>query len=162
VRANNAIQLHGYNTDYFGFKQSLTSFLGDERPKKALVLGTGGSSNAVAYVLAQMGIEYIKVSRVKSGASYITYNEITDELMQKHLLIINTTPLGMYPNIGVCPKINYEVLMQHHYLYDLVYNPTETTFLRQGKAKGTRTKNGVDMLKLQAQKAWEIWSNALT
>jgi shikimate dehydrogenase len=157
TRANNRIHLKGYNTDYFGFKESLSSFLSDNTPDKALILGTGGSSNAVAYALSQMGIAYTKVSRIKSDASFITYSDVTSDIISQYPLIINTSPLGMSPKVDVCPQIPYTALTTQHYLYDLVYNPNPTLFLKQGKEYGANTFAGEHMLKLQAEKAWEIW-----
>lgn len=159
TRTNNTIDLHGHNTDYFGFKTSLASFLGDNIPNKALILGTGGSSNAVAYALTQIGIAYTKVSRIKRDASFITYTDVTSDVIKQYNLIINTTPLGMYPEVETLPQIPYEALTAQHYLYDLVYNPNPTLFLEKGRQNSAYTFAGTDMLELQAQKAWEIWNS---
>lgn len=150
-------KLHGYNTDYLGFKTSLVSFLGDVNPKKALVLGTGGSAKAVNYTLQQLGIKITNVSRNKSEHA-ISYDELTNKFIAQHQLIINTTPLGMQPNTEAYPAINYNALSSNHFLYDLVYNPLETMFLQKGKTQGAKIKNGLEMLNLQAQFAWEIWN----
>ncbi len=153
---SSTVFLKGYNTDYFGFAASLQSFLGTEKPKKALILGTGGSSNTVAFTLEQLDIEYTKVSR-KKDLSFLTYEELTPEIIEQYLLIINTTPLGMHPDAKSSPELPYEALTQHHYLFDLVYNPLETTFLQKGRIRGATTKNGLEMLDLQARKSFEIW-----
>lgn len=151
----------GYNTDYLGFKLSIENWL---RPPftnyKALVLGTGGASRAVVAALKDLGIGYKYVSRTSNEEGY-SYQQLkaSPEIVSKHLLIINTTPLGTSPNINVAPEIPYEMVTAQHYLYDLVYNPAETLFLKSGSAKGAQTKNGLEMLELQAEKAWEIWNS---
>jgi shikimate dehydrogenase len=156
--SGNNVFLKGYNTDYYGFSSSLQSFLGTENPKKALVLGTGGSSDTVTYTLEQLGIEYTKVSR-KKGDTYLTYENLTPEIVEQHSLIINTTPLGMQPDTESSPELPYEALTPQHYLFDLVYNPLETLFLQKGRIKGAKTKNGLEMLNLQARKSFEIWKD---
>ncbi len=148
----------GYNSDYYGFKLSLEDFLGNTLPKKALVLGTGGASKAVIVALQDMGITYQYVSRTASGFTW-GYEDLTKELIAEHLLIINTTPLGMSPNVDQCPPIPYGAIGQEHRLYDLVYNPSETLFMKKGLEQGASVKNGLDMLILQAEKAWEIWND---
>ena len=148
----------GYNSDYYGFKNSLEDFLDKPFPKKALVLGTGGASKAVIVALQDMGIDYRYVSRKTSGG-ILSYEDLTDELITTHQLIINTTPLGMYPGVDQCPPIPYEAIGSTHYLYDLVYNPQETLFMKKGLVQGAKVKNGLDMLILQAEKAWEIWNS---
>jgi shikimate dehydrogenase len=148
----------GYNSDYFGFKHSLEDFLTGEFPKKALVLGTGGASKAVIVALKDMGIEYCYVSR-KASENSLAYEDVTAELIKEFLLIINTTPLGMSPNVNDCPSLPYEAIGTEHYLYDLVYNPAETLFMKKGLSQGAKVKNGLDMLILQAEKAWEIWNS---
>jgi shikimate dehydrogenase len=160
IRQNGNTLLHGYNTDYFGFKTTLQSFLGDSLPKKALILGTGGTANTVAYTLGQMGIEWVKVSRQSGADALITYDDISEHTLKSYHLIVNTTPLGMYPAIKTFPAIPYEALSAQHFLYDLVYNPVDTFFLQKGREHGAHTHNGLAMLKLQAQKAWEIWKMA--
>ena len=124
---------------------------------KRQVLGTGGSSKAVCYALTQLAINYKLVSA--SGKGDLGYEEITDEIMKSHLLIINTTPLGMHPQIDNCPSIPYQFLNEQHVLYDLVYNPIETLFLQKGKQQNATVKNGLEMLHLQAEKSWEIWND---
>jgi shikimate dehydrogenase len=149
--------LKGFNTDIYGFRESLVPHLKPYH-HKALILGTGGSSLAVKYVLRSLGIEYINVSRTPSLLN-IAYNDITDELLKKSTVIINTTPLGMYPEIEFCPDINYMVLTEKHILYDLIYNPSVTKFLSKGEERGCTTMNGMKMLELQAEKSWRIWNS---
>jgi shikimate dehydrogenase len=151
-------ELTGYNTDVKGFEESLDEKLtaGD---KRALILGTGGSSKAVAWVLHKKGIDFLFVSRKKSGAhNQITYEDLGQEIMRTHGLIINSTPLGMVPKTKDCPPIPYEYIGQGHYLFDLVYNPAKTLFLERGEAAGARIKNGADMLAIQAEASWAIWN----
>jgi shikimate dehydrogenase len=145
----------GYNTDITGFEQSLKPLLKPHH-QQAFVLGTGGSSKAVAYVLDKLGIEYMKISRVRKPDT-LSYDSLMDEMFATHTLIVNTTPLGMYPDITSYPLIPYDVLGPDHLLYDLVYNPPETKFLALGKEHGAATKNGLEMLHLQAEASWEIW-----
>ena len=149
-------KLVGYNTDVIGFEKSLKKKL---RPHhtKALILGTGGSSKAVQFVLNNLGISYIKVSRRKT-AETITYEEIDEALLSTHTLIVNTSPLGMFPNIEECPAIPYQFLTASHYLFDLVYNPPKTTFLALGEKMGAAIENGSEMLVDQAEASWEIWN----
>ncbi|CAL2084740.1 shikimate dehydrogenase [Tenacibaculum sp. 190524A02b] len=149
-------KLKGYNTDAYGFKQSLKPLL-KEYHKKALILGTGGASKAVAFVLDELGIDFLFVSRQAKEVKTITYQEVTEQLMIANLLIINCTPLGTHPNVEDCPDIPYEFITNKHLLYDLIYNPSETTFLKHGKEKGAVIKNGLEMLEQQAEKAWKIW-----
>jgi len=148
----------GYNTDYFGFKNSLKPFL-ENTHERALILGTGGASKAIAYVLKELNINYLFVSRNPKNENEIAYNDVNQYVIKHHQIIINTTPLGTYPNINDFPNIPYELLTANHLLYDLVYNPEETMFLKKGKEKGTITINGLQMLKLQAEKSWEIWNS---
>jgi shikimate dehydrogenase len=153
----------GFNTDYYGFRQSLTEWLerhGEtHRDFKALVLGNGGAAKAVQVALQDLDIEYKMVSRQPDTDS-LRYEELTEEILREYLLIINTTPLGTYPNIEGCPSLPYQWITKKHYLYDLVYNPAETVFLKNGKEKGASTQNGLKMLELQAEKAWEIWTGS--
>ena len=148
-------KLVGYNSDIIGFKQSIEPLL-TEKHTKALILGTGGASKAVAQGLKQLGVGSTFVSRTKKEYC-ITYEEITPEIMQQYKVIVNTTPLGMFPNVDACPNIPYELLTPDHLLYDLLYNPDETLFMRKGKEQGAVVKNGLEMLLLQAFAAWEIW-----
>ncbi len=147
----------GYNTDVIGFEQSLIPLL-ESQHMQALILGTGGSSKAVAYVLKQLGIPFQKVSREADGTS-LTYDALSVDMIARHTLIINTTPLGMYPGIDSAPPIPYEAITTQHLLYDLIYNPEETKFLAEGKKYGAAIKNGFEMLQLQAEAAWDIWTS---
>ena len=149
--------LTGYNTDAYGFRRSLLNLLGDVRPEKALVLGTGGASKAVKYVLEQLGIAFDAVSRDGKNGAY-TYGDLSEEIVRAHRLIVNATPLGTFPNAEGCPVLPYEALGAGHFLFDLVYNPAVTEFLKRGAAQGAATRNGYDMLVGQAEKAWEIWN----
>jgi shikimate dehydrogenase len=152
-------QLVGHNSDVFGFEYSLRNFLPDPFPKnlRALVLGTGGASKAVQFVLRKIGVPFLIISRSRS-ADFIDYQSITDEILQSHQLIVNTTPFGMAPQVDGCPPLPYQLLTPRHYLYDLVYNPAKTKFLSLGEARGCKLLNGLPMLYLQAEKAWEIWN----
>lgn len=161
IRACNCIdirngKLKGYNTDVIGFERSL---LEQWQPhhKKALILGTGGVSKAVQYIMQKMGLAYRYVSR-KPGVHNYSYEQLTPAIMQEYTLIVNTTPLGMYPNVTEAPPIPYEALTPRHYLFDMVYNPDKTLFLKMGEEKGAAIKNGADMLKIQADESWEIWN----
>ncbi len=145
----------GYNTDTYGFEHSLVPLWGVDRPESALVLGTGGAAKAVWFVLDKLGIKYLKVSR---SSGDIQYQDIQPENLTATRLIINTTPLGMSPNIESCPELPYDALTKDHILYDLVYNPEKTLFLRHGLSRGATVKNGLEMLRLQAEKSWEIWN----
>ena len=149
------VTLKGYNSDIIGFKQSIDPLL-KEHHRKALILGTGGASKAVFQGLKQLGVASTFVSR-KAKEYCITYEEITPKVMEQYTVIVNTTPLGMYPNVNACPDIPYDLLTSDHLLYDLLYNPDETLFMRKGKEKGAVVKNGLEMLLLQAFAAWEIW-----
>jgi len=147
----------GYNTDVYGFELSLLDLItSTENVQGALILGSGGASKAVEYVLAKLKIPYIIVSR--RGGEFTTYEQLDKKMMQTHNLIINTTPLGMHPKSDTKPEIPYTNLTKNYFLYDLVYNPEKTIFLSEGLSKGCRVKNGYDMLILQAEKSWEIWN----
>ncbi len=148
--------LVGYNTDAFGFECSLKNFL-SAKPKQAFVLGTGGACNAVAYVLRKLGITARLVSR-EPASNHIAYSEVERNLKSSNLFV-NTTPLGMFPQIDFAPPIPYHLLTGKDYLFDLVYNPDETLFLKKGKQAGASIKNGLEMLALQAEKSWEIWNS---
>lgn len=151
--------LKGYNSDYHGFKNSLLSFLPSSyHGFKALILGSGGASKAVQAVLNDLHIPFQFVSRNESSTA-ISYKSVSRELIKNFQLIINTTPLGMYPRIENCPDIPYEALDTSHLLFDLVYNPQETLFMKKGRENGARVKNGMEMLIGQAEKAWEIWNS---
>lgn len=146
----------GYNTDVIGFTKSLQPLL-QSHHTSALVLGTGGAAKAIMYALEQLGITYTVVSRqpVNGVVAYDTLDEAT---MAAHTIIVNTTPLGMYPKVDTFPEIPYQYLTSRHLLYDLVYNPAETAFLQKGAAQGAAIKNGHEMLILQAEASWEIWN----
>jgi shikimate dehydrogenase len=152
-----AVRLEGYNTDAYGFAESLKPLL-KKHHHKALILGHGGAAQAVAYVLKQLEISYRFVSRRPTGKQY-SYSELSEDIIRERTLIINTTPCGTYPNVDEKPRIPYEYLTERHLLYDLIYNPEETLFLRLGRERGATTKNGYEMLKLQAEKSWEIWNS---
>lgn len=149
--------LLGYNTDAFGFERALVEFmqLQEAQPKQALVLGTGGAAKAVFFVLSKLNIRYTIVSR-ELGKADLTYEMLHH--LDEFPLIINTTPLGMAPNIETFPNIPYHCLSSQHLLYDLVYNPAQTQFLQKGAQQGAATQNGLSMLHYQAEKAWEIWN----
>jgi len=148
----------GYNSDYYGFKQSLEEWL-TNTDIKALVLGTGGASKAILAALRQLKIAYKLVSRSEDKSDF-TYKRLhaDSNLIRAYKLIINTTPVGMYPNIDASPDLDYSQLTPEHFLYDLVYNPEETVFMIRGKKQGSQIKNGLEMLELQAEKSWEIWN----
>ena len=156
-QAKGKVKLVGYNSDIIGFTQSIEPLL-QPHHKKALILGTGGASKAVYHGLANLGIESVFVSRIKKDPDFLTYEELTPEIMQEHTVIVNCTPVGMYPKVDFCPNIPYEQLTPNHLLYDLLYNPNETLFMKKGEAQGAVTKNGLEMLLLQAFAAWEIWN----
>ncbi len=149
------IKLIGYNSDIIGFMQSIEPLLMPKH-KKALILGTGGSSKAIFHGLKKLGIDGQYVSRAPK-AGCITYDELTEEVMKEHLVIVNCTPVGMYPKVDECPNIPYQWITPDHLLYDLLYNPNTTLFMKKGEAQGAVTKNGLEMLLLQAFAAWEIW-----
>lgn len=149
------MHLEGFNTDVYGFEESLKPLL-QKQHTKALVLGNGGAARAVIYVLKKLHIEYSVVSR-KATHLHLAYPDLTAEIMDSHKLIINTTPVGTFPNVDDFIEMPYDALGPEHLLYDLVYNPEETVFLRNGRLHGAVTKNGLEMLHLQAEKSWEIW-----
>ncbi|WP_298546568.1 shikimate dehydrogenase [uncultured Aquimarina sp.] len=149
-------KLTGYNSDYYGFTESLKPLL-NETIKKALILGTGGASKAIAYALNNLNIEHVFVSR-NPDFKELSYNDLDEDIIKDFKLIINCTPLGTHPNTENYPDIPYEYLGKNHVLYDLIYNPEETTFMKKGKQKGATTSNGLNMLVLQAEKSWEIWN----
>ncbi len=153
-------RLTGYNTDVYGFERSLREFIEQQRaaPKAALVLGTGGAARAVCFVLQKLGITYKIVSRQPEQGDY-TYATLPESTVEKTPLIINTTPLGMVPDIETFPDIPYHCLSKSHLLYDLVYNPATTAFLEKGKREGAATINGLPMLYWQAERAWAIWND---
>ncbi|MCX2738437.1 shikimate dehydrogenase family protein [Pontibacter anaerobius] len=147
----------GYNTDFVGFKQSLETFYPELERGQALVLGTGGAAKAVWAALDALQIPYLRVSR-NVAEGQLSYSQLTPEMVQKYNLIINTTPLGMYPQVQEAPELPYSSITARHYCYDLVYNPSQTLFLQKCAAKGAQTLNGLPMLHLQAEAAWSIWN----
>ncbi|MET0393888.1 MAG: shikimate dehydrogenase [Chitinophagaceae bacterium] len=162
IRACNCIviengQLKGYNTDATGFERSLQEKL-QPHHRQALILGTGGAAKAIEFVLQKLGISYTHVSRTPSAGQY-SYEALTPDQIAAHPLIINTTPLGMYPATEAAPPIPYESLTPAHYLFDLVYNPEKTLFLQKGEEQGAAIKNGHDMLVIQAEESWRIWNS---
>jgi len=145
-------KLIGYNTDYLGFTSSIQPLLGDR--KKAIILGDGGAAKAIKYALKRLGIKYKTANRNTS----FDYSDITKQITDYYTIIINTTPLGSYPNTSDFPKIPYKYLNKNYLLFDLIYNPNETKFLAYGKAKNAQTKNGLEMLQIQAEESWNIWN----
>ncbi len=150
-------KLIGYNTDHYGFAKALADFF-PIKEKTALILGTGGASKAVRYVLDAMEFEYELVSR-KPTVDSISYDSLSRDIIADHLLIVNCTPLGTSPNVNDCPKIPYQHLTRDHVLFDLIYNPRETEFMKRGFVKGARVTNGLKMLENQAKKSWRIWKS---
>ena len=148
-------ELYGYNTDVIGFEKSLLPFL-QPHHTHALILGTGGASAAVQWVLQKLNIQFQVVSR--KGNANLTYDQLSASVIESHTLIINTSPLGMYPNTNEAPPIAYDAITAQHHLYDLVYNPTETLFMKNGLAKGATVQNGLAMLHIQAEESWAIWN----
>ena len=157
IRTTAGINLKGFNTDTFGFETSLKPLLKDHH-KKALILGTGGASKALKYVLAKLGIEFISASIEELKDNEIRYEEIDEQMVKERLLIINATPLGTYPKIETFPNIPYQFITDKHLLFDLVYNPEITQFMSKGIQKGATVKNGYEMLLQQAIKAYQIWN----
>lgn len=157
-RRNNTFQLTGYNTDIFGFELPLLKVLKPSH-RFGLILGTGGASKAVAYILRKNNIECKFVSRIPKDSDILSYSELSPELILNSKIIINCSPLGMHPNETVCPDLPYEAITSEHILYDLVYNPEETLFLKYGKQKKAIIINGLPMLHIQAEKSWEIWNS---
>lgn len=149
-------KLKGYNTDFYGFKKSLKPLLKSHHTK-ALILGTGGASKAVAFALKRLNIEYDFVSRNPNEYEF-SYEELNAEIFSEYTIIINTTPVGTHPNIENYPAIDYSLFTPKHIAYDLIYNPEKTAFLKKAKAQGATIKNGYDMLIFQAEKGWEIWN----
>ena len=157
IRNKGKLKLKGYNSDVLGFTQSIEPLL-ERHHQKALILGTGGASKAVNYGLHQLGLETRFVSRSRQNDSTITYADLTPQLMEEYKVIVNCTPVGMYPLADICPDIPYECLTPQHLLYDLLYNPNTTLFMKKGSEQGATVKNGLEMLLLQAFGSWDIWS----
>ena len=151
-------KLHGFNTDVTGFKNSLQSKLAPHHTG-ALILGSGGAAKAVQYALKELGIEYRVVSRRKEFAD-LGYEEVDGGVLDRYKLIVNTTPLGMFPHVDDCPPLPYQLLTPQHFLFDLIYNPEKTKFLQQGESRGARIANGHEMLVIQAEESWRIWNQA--
>jgi shikimate dehydrogenase len=163
LNACNCIQIrkglkNGYNTDHTAFKKSLAPLLHPVHTR-ALILGNGGAAAAVRFALSDLGIEYDIVSRSLHSDSALTYDQLNENVIKDHLLIVNTTPLGMFPKTDLCPDIPYRLLTKEHLLYDLVYNPAKTLFLQKGEERGAAIKNGEEMLMLQAEESWRIWNS---
>lgn len=155
IKISKSGKLKGFNTDYIGFQKSIEPLLNINH-KKALILGTGGASKAVAYALKQIEIPYLFVSRNDIGDA-IGYNLINEKTFEEFQIIINCTPVGTFPNTNSCPEIPYEYFTTNHLAFDLIYNPAETLFLKKAKEQGAIVKNGLEMLTLQAEKSWDIW-----
>ncbi len=156
VHEGTKIELRGYNSDVIGFTQSIEPML-EEHHKRALVLGTGGASKAVSYGLKSLGVEPVFVSRYERPGT-IQYSSITPDVVKEYNVIVNCTPLGMFPNNNSCPQLPYEALDERNILYDLIYNPDVTLFMKRGAAQGAAVKNGLEMLLLQAFASWEFWT----
>jgi len=155
-RKKGKAKLIGFNSDIIGFKKSIEPFV-DSHHQKALILGTGGSAKAIYLGLKQLGIIPSYVSRKKTSEYVLTYEELTPEVMDSYTIIVNCTPVGMWPNVDDCPNIPYEQITDKHLLYDLLYNPDETLFMKLGKERGATVKNGLEMLLLQAFASWDFW-----
>lgn len=149
------VHLKGFNSDVIGFSRSIEPLL-EKHHKKALILGTGGAAQAIDYGLKQLGLETIKVSRYERPDT-IQYDKITPDVIKEYKVIINCTPIGMYPNTEECPNLPYEAMDSQHLLYDLIYNPDTTLFMKKGMERGAVVKNGLEMLLLQAYASWEFW-----
>jgi shikimate dehydrogenase len=155
IRIDNG-KLTGFNTDVLGFRQSLTPLL-KKQHHSALILGNGGATEAVKHVLAGLGITYQVIGRSKAPGVDLLYTDLDATLMNHHKIIINTTPLGTFPDVNSCPPVPYEFIEKQHLLYDLVYNPAITRFMEYGASKGATVKNGYEMLVIQAEESWKIW-----
>ena len=158
TRTNNGWTLRGANTDVIGFKESIASHVSGH--SQALILGTGGAAKAAFHVLEDMGLECNSVSRRPDEGDF-TYEELTPEDIWEHSIIVNCTPLGMYPKIDDAPEIPYESITPEHVLFDMIYNPEETVFLKHGRKRGATTINGLKMLERQAEESWRIWNNEI-
>lgn len=156
-RPDGRISLKGYNSDHIGFSDSIKSVIDPVIHRKALILGTGGASKAVAHALKLLGLDFTFVSRSKKPNA-ITYEQVTSELLEEYKVIVNASPVGMYPHVDECPNIPYSELSYQHICYDLVYNPTSTLFMQKALESGAMVRNGFEMLVLQALAAWRIWN----
>ena len=150
------VVLKGYNSDVIGFTKSIEPLL-ETFHRKALILGTGGASKAINYGLKSLGLETVLVSRYERPGT-IQYKDITPDVVKEYNVIVNCTPSGMFPHYGECPDLPYEALDNHNLLYDLIYNPAETRFMKKGMERGAQTKNGLEMLLLQAFASWDFWN----
>ncbi len=148
--------LKGYNSDIIGFTQSISPMIDTKWHKKALVLGTGGASKAISYGLRSLGLDTVYVSRYERPGT-IQYDKITPDVIREYNVVVNCTPVGMYPHTDECPQLPYEAMDSHTILYDLIYNPDETLFMKRGRERGADVKNGLEMLLLQAFASWEFW-----
>ncbi len=157
IRKEGSIFLKGYNTDIIGFSNSISPLIGNN-DKYALILGTGGVSRAIEYALKKMGIETLFVSRTAKD-NVITYDQLTKEIIEKHTIIVNASPVGMYPNIDNAPDIPYQFITNKHIIFDTIYNPEETMFMKLASKRGAKVKNGLEMLEGQAIAAWNIWND---
>jgi len=150
-------KLIGYNTDFYGFQKAIQPLLKSNH-KKALILGTGGASKAIAYAFDKMNIEYKFVSRKVSEGMFL-YSILNEEILKEYTVIVNSSPVGTHPNVDESPNIPFQFVTNNHLLFDLIYNPAETKFLSEGEKRGAIIKNGLEMLQLQAEKSWEIWNS---
>jgi shikimate dehydrogenase len=157
IRDGGRISLEGYNTDIYGFRESIRQLI-QKHHHKALILGSGGASKAIIKVLNDIGIDTIIVSRNPQYKGEISYDDLDEGVMESYKVIVNTTPIGTFPKTEGCPAIPFEYVNEQHLLYDLVYNPEVTEFLKQGQLRGAAVKNGLEMLYLQALASWEIWN----
>ncbi|MEI6141297.1 MAG: shikimate dehydrogenase [Mariniphaga sp.] len=156
-RSGHQITLHGYNTDIHGFQESIRPLL-QHHHHKALVLGTGGASKAIVQALTNLKIDSILVSRNPEGKGEISYDDLDEDVMASYKIIVNTTPIGTFPKVDACPAIPFDQITPSHLMFDLIYNPEITEFLKQGQKHGATIKNGLEMLHLQALASWEIWN----
>lgn len=152
-------KLKGFNTDAYGFEMSIRPFI-ENKYERALILGTGGASKAVAFVLKKWNIPFHYATRNPRADNHLSYEELSADNIRFFPLIINTTPLGTFPDVNEAPQLPYDALTEKHFLYDLIYNPSETLFLKNGKERGAHTMNGLKMLQLQAEKSWQIWNGS--
>lgn len=157
IRLTKKGKLKGYNSDVVGFKKSIEPLLKPHHTK-ALILGTGGASKAIAFVCKELGISFLKVSRKPRKKKEISYDSINENVLKEYTLIINSTPIGTFPKVDQKPKIPYQFITSNHLLYDLIYNPVKTAFLKEGEQRGSQIKNGFEMLELQAEESWRIWT----
>lgn len=157
TRMKGRVMLKGFNTDMPAFKESLESQLKSDY-NKALIFGTGGASKAAKVALKKLGIEFTQVSR-QQKIEFLGYEDLNESILKSHNILVNCTPVGMHPEEKVCLPIEFEYLNENHLVYDMVYNPEETMLLKKAAAQGARVKNGLEMLELQAKKAWEIWNH---